>query len=79
MNTHGEDHSCDDTRYFVMGALAGRDHDKIEGDSAPTSQWYRKLRRRNNNIESFMVPGDPVDLDHLIEDLVEEGVKEAIS
>lgn len=80
MNTKGEDHACDETRYFVMGALAGRDHDRVVGTGEATTGWYKKLRKRNGNTESFMIPDQPVDMDALImEDLIDEGVKEALS
>ena len=79
MNTRGEDHACDDTRYFVMGALSGRNLDKEEGPSLPTPNWYKKIRNRNDNKESFMIQDTPVNLDEAImQDLIEDGVSEAL-
>ena len=79
MNTKGEDHACDDARYFVMGALSGRDPDKEDGPSLPTTDWYRKIRKRDNNKESFMIPDTPIDIDEAImQDLIEDGVSEAL-
>tara|TARA_R110000824_G_scaffold29401_3_gene97917 strand:+ start:135 stop:425 length:291 start_codon:yes stop_codon:yes gene_type:complete len=80
MNTKGEDHACDDTRYFVMGALSGKDPDKKEGPSHPTPNWYKKIKKRNDNRESFMVPDSSFDLDEAImQDLIVDGVSEALS
>jgi hypothetical protein len=80
MNTKGEDHACDETRYFIMGALAGRNHDKVVGSGEATPEWYRKVRKRSgSNTESFMIPDTPVDMDALImEDLINDGIEEAL-
>ena len=71
MNTRIEEHTCDESRYYVMGAVAGRPTRQVD---KPTYKTYGAIKKRllsgqtgARRKESFMVDGpNPVDLDALI-------------